>query len=282
MVKPPPVLQQKIPITAVVVTKNEEARLARCLASLKNFSEVIVVDSGSADRTAEIAYNYGAHVINFRWNGRYPKKRQWILDHVAMRHEWVFFIDADEVATLEFIEALLDLDYRAAGYFVRGRYIWGGVALRYGLQNNKLCLIDRRKIQFPVVDDLEAEGMGEIEGHYQPVLKAEYRRERLGKIMAPILHYAYEDTLRWGERHKRYAAWEAHIAVRKSWPREVSPSRAVVKSIFRRLPFRPLVAFLHCYVLKLGVLDGRAGFEFARSRYAYYKMIGTALRAGKF
>jgi glycosyltransferase involved in cell wall biosynthesis len=159
---------RKIPASVIVATRNEERRIVRCLEALQAFDEIIVADSRSTDRTQELAAQNGASVIDFAWNGRYPKKRQWCLDHLPLRHDWVFFVDADEIVTKELTEEIRALNFQAPGYFVRGAYIFEGKPLRHGLQNNKLALLDRRRMEFPVVDDLDMPGMGEIEGHYQP------------------------------------------------------------------------------------------------------------------
>ena len=83
----------KIPISVIVVTKNEERRVARCLDALSDFSEVIIVDSMSDDKTREIAATKGARVVQFTWNGQYPKKRGWCLAHLDTAHDWILWID---------------------------------------------------------------------------------------------------------------------------------------------------------------------------------------------
>ena len=171
------------------------------------------------------------------------------------------------------IESLNLAASEAAGYFVRGRYVWHGRALRYGLSNNKLVLINKRKIEFPVVDDLGLAGMGEMEGHYQPVLKNGFEGAALGQIEAMMDH---DIDAGWTARHLRYAMWEAGMNARGAWPVDPQVLREAMKRVFRRLPFRGLVAFMHCYVVKRGFMDGAAGFDFARSRGRYYRMISDA------
>jgi glycosyltransferase involved in cell wall biosynthesis len=263
-VKPP----NKIPVSVIIVTRNEGPRIGGCLRGLKDFSEILVIDSSSTDGTPERAREEGVRVINFAWDGQYPKKRQWCLDNLRLEHERVFFVDADEEVTPELMDEIRALKWDCAGYFIKGRYVIGGRRLRFGLCNNKLALLDRRKIEFPVVDDLGLPGMGEIEGHYQPVLKSAFRNEKTGQLAVPLLHHAYEDETAWWERHRRYAAWERGMDRKKSWPSGMRRS----KRFFRALPFRAAAAFAHCYIMKLGVFDGRAGLSFARSRYAYYRM----------
>lgn len=266
-----------IPVSVIVVTRNEAAQIGRCLAALKNFAEVIVVDSNSTDNTADIAGQAGAQVTSFTWNGTYPKKRQWCLDHLALKSDWVFFVDADEVVTDDLMREMAMLfnnEPECAGYFIKGRYVLNGKTLRFGLQNNKLCLIDRRRMAFPVIDDLDLPGMGEIEGHYQPVVKPEFAGAKVGRLQNALLHYAYDRG--WEERHRRYAAWESGMNRKAAWPRDPLAGRQLLKEIFRTLPGRGVWAFLHCYFLRLGVLDGRAGLRLACDRFRYYRFIAAS------
>lgn len=261
----------KIPVTVLVTTKNEEHNLARCLAALERFDEVIVVDSNSEDSTSDIARSFGATLVPFTWNGHYPKKRQWCLDTLPLKHDRVFFVDADEEVTSALCDEIAALDWRCAGYFVKGAYVIDGKVLRFGLKNNKLCLFDRRLVEFPVVDDLDIPGMGEIEGHYQPVLKA--GRGSLGSLKQSLHHYAMEDWDRWWLRHKGYAKWQAQVEARNVLPKENSMLRHCLKSFFNKIPVRSSAAFFHSYIIKGGILDGLAGIKLAISRKMYYDNI---------
>lgn len=259
-----------IPVSVVVTTRNEGARIARCLAALKNFDEIIVVDSDSDDDTPSLAAASGARVVPFRWDGAYPKKRQWCLNHLDTRHDWIFFVDADEIVTPELVDEIAALDFTAAGYFVAGRYIWQGKRLRYGVRNNKLALLHREKFFFPVVDDLDLP-MGEMEGHYQPRLKDAHAQEQIGSLRHALDHDAASG---WDARHERYAVWEREMNRRNAWPRDPVFWRQALKKTFRALPMRGAVMFFYSYVWRLGFLDGRAGYHFTYTRAGYYRRIG--------
>lgn len=263
-------MQNKIPVSVIVVTRNEEKVLARCLHALEPFAEIIVVDSQSTDATADVARSFGAAVVPFSWNGLYPKKRQWCLDTLSLKHERIFFVDADEEVTPELCAEIAALDWMAAGYFVKGTYVLDGEALRFGLKNSKLCLFDRRRIQFPVMDDLDLDGMGEIEGHYQPVLKD---GGVIGVLKHALLHHALEDSMRWAVRHEGYAIWQKGMQSRGKM-RDIGVVRVAAKNLFQAMPMKPLAAFMHSYVWLGGFLDGRHGFRLALSRYRYYRMVG--------
>ena len=269
---------EKLPVSVIVVTKNEQDRIGSCLHVLGDFDDIIVVDSDSDDRTVEVAQTCGAKVVQFEWNGQYPKKRQWCLDTLDFKHDWVFFVDADEIVTPALVQEIRDVfssdvPTRTAGFFVYGRYVWGGRPLRFGLKNNKLCLLHRQRMCFPVVDDLGVDGMGEIEGHYQPVLSESGGGYEIGQLRRVLLHYAYDDPAHWNARHVRYARWEAQMNARAAWPDDPIPWRQSVKVFLRQSFFRPYVVFIYSYIVCLGFLDGRAGYSFARSRMHYAKRI---------
>ena len=92
-------LPRKVPVTVIVAVKNEAKNLDRCLLGLDRAERVLVIDSGSVDGTQEIAARCGAEVIQFRYTGGYPKKRQWALDTIPIRTTWVLMVDGDERVT---------------------------------------------------------------------------------------------------------------------------------------------------------------------------------------
>ncbi len=269
-------MTDKIPVSVLITTKNEEGNIARCIAAVQDFAEVIVIDSNSSDRTCEIAKSCGTKVEMFEWNGQYPKKRQWCLDHLGIKHDWVFWVDADEVITPDLISEireLFKLPRFEAGFFVKGNYIFRGQTLYFGMKNNKIALMNRYKMVFPVVNDLDIEGMGEIEGHYQPIRKTGYENAGIGQVSEPLLHFAYADEKSWSARHERYARWEAEMTKRGAWPQDPVKWRDLAKKALRRSPLRPQAMFFYSYVMKLGVFDGKDGYDFAKSRKNYSSQI---------
>ena len=269
-----------LPISVIIATKNEENNLPNCLAALQGFGQIIVHDSYSQDNTAKIAKSYGAFYIPFAWNGTYPKKRQYCLDlhSLEIKYDWVFFVDADEIVTPELISELNYIfqhkkSQSTCGYFVKGQYIWNNKKLHFGMQNNKIALFNRHLMEFPVVDDLNIPGMGEIEGHYQPIKKPQAKNYKIKQLNEPLLHNAYTNPKAWQERHEHYAQWEDEMDRQKSWPNEDNHTRQILKQIFKACPprIKASIAFVHCYIIKLGFLDGKPGFAFARARAKYYQ-----------
>lgn len=269
-------------ISVLITTKNEEKNIGRCIKSLLSFNDIIVVDLNSDDKTVEVASSLGARIEQFTWDAQYPKKRQWCLDNLSSLHDWVLFIDADETMPKQLIKEIKSLNFLAAGYFIKGQYLWDGKPLKHGIQNNKLVLFNRHKIKFPMIDDLKEEMcMGEMEGHYQPVLKEKYAYEKIEQLKNPVLHDAYIDQNKWQNRHERYARWEAAMITNNSYPKDPIRVREVIKKIFRNLPCRGSLAFIYSFIFKLGFLDGKNGYAFALSRYNYYKMVTAFSSANK-
>lgn len=269
---------EKLPISVLVQTKNEEASIALCLESLSDFDEVIVIDSNSSDATKQICSNMGVAVVNFFWNGRYPKKKQWQLTHVDTRHNWVLFLDADESPTEEFIQALRSqvVDSQArdvAAYDVELDYVFAGRQLRYGHRVVKRALVHRHRVNFPVMDDLEAPGMGELEGHYQPEVSG-----RVVRLNGRILHDDRDPVRTWFDRHNKYSDWEAFLRTRPQVKEAARQRRSLQGQIFDAMPLKPLVFFLYSYVVRGGFLDGRAGLDYALALSNYYWQISLKVR----
>ncbi|MBV8782186.1 MAG: glycosyltransferase family 2 protein, partial [Phycisphaerae bacterium] len=96
------------PISVLIPTLNETANLPRCLEHLKWADEIVVVDSNSSDGTPDIARAAGAIVVQFQWDGSWPKKKNWALRNVPFKHEWVLIVDADECIVPELAEEIAD------------------------------------------------------------------------------------------------------------------------------------------------------------------------------
>lgn len=272
---------QTLPITVLVQTKNEEASIETCLRSLRAFDEIVVVDSNSTDRTQQLAKALGAKIVVFSWNRRYPKKKQWQLDNVETRNDWVLFLDADERPTKALIQELQSL-FRvgrpvAAAYDIPLDYVFAGTLLRHGHRVVKRALVNRTLVSFPPVDDLGAPGMGELEGHYQPVVVG-----TAGRLRSPLLHDDPDPVSTWLERHNRYSDWEAYLRRKPDTRNEVGRLRSRQGRLFNAAPGKPLLFFAYCYLFRGGFLDGRAGFDYAVGLSFYYWQIGLKLREQDF
>ena len=98
--------QERLPLSAVIITLNEEKALPKCLESVSFADDIVVVDSGSTDRTVAIAEEYGARVIHQDWLG-YGKQKQFAVEQAS--HDWVFCLDADEWVSDELASSIQDV-----------------------------------------------------------------------------------------------------------------------------------------------------------------------------
>jgi glycosyltransferase involved in cell wall biosynthesis len=266
-----------LPIVAVILTKNEEAQIASTLDRLGDFDEVVVVDSHSTDRTVAIAESMGARVLQFSWNGAYPKKKQWALENATAGHKWVLLLDADETPTDKLLEELREVvlngDDDVAAYDIPLLYRFAGSVLRHGHRVNKRSLLKVGLCRFPDVGDEDLPGIREVEGHYQPEADG-----RVRALTGSILHDDRDPVSSWFDRHNRYSDWEAHLRTRSDLRREVANRRSRQGQLFDRVPFKPTAFFLYSYLLRRGFLDGQAGFDYAFALSTYYWQIGVKTR----
>ena len=132
-------MSARVPVSVIVPIKNEAGNLPRCLDSIRWADEIFVVDSQSTDGSVEIAQQRGAQVVQFQFNGTWPKKKNWALENLPFRNEWVFILDADEVlppeAEQEFAKAIAEAG-ETAGYWINRRFMFMGKWLRHSYYPN--------------------------------------------------------------------------------------------------------------------------------------------------
>ncbi len=266
-------------VSILIPTFNEQANLPDCLASVKWSDDVVVVDSGSKDRTGELARAAGARVVDFQWNKQFPKKKNWALANVTWKNEWVLILDADERITLELaaeVQATVKSP-NADGYFINRRFMFMGRWIKhcgyYPSWNLRLFKHPLGRYERLTEGDT---GSGDNEVHEHVEL-----RGRAGHLKQDMLHYAYPDIHTWVEKHNRYSIWEARVeltgratAASEQGIGEQPGLRRKLRAASRRLPFRPTLRFLYSYILKRGFLDGHEGYIFCRL-VATYEMLSV-------
>lgn len=260
-----------LPVTAVIPVKNEEANLGRCLERLERFAEIVVIDSSSTDRTVEIARAHGARVINFVWNGAYPKKRNWFLLNHATDTPWVLFLDADELVDSDFCreveKAISNGEF--CGFWLNYTNHFMGTRLRHGVKQRKLALF---RVGAGLYERIDEDGWTELdmEVHEHPIVQG-----RVGEIAAPIEHHADHGHERLIDRHRAYASWEACRirALRRAKATRIPDHmtrRQALKYRYVDSWWFPIGYFLYSYVARLGFLDGRAGYHYALLKFWYF------------
>lgn len=268
----------KVPISVLIPIKNEQYNLARCLTSISWADEIFVVDSQSLDRSVEIAESYGAQVVQFQFDGIWPKKKNWALENLPFRNEWVFILDADEVlpvaAEQEFRKAIA-APKPTNGYWINRRFLFMGKWLRHAYYPNWNLRLFRHSLgRYEKLTD-GATQSGDNEVHEHILLPGETRLLR-----CEMDHYAFPSLEIFVEKHNRYSNWEARVVFNQS--KEIAPFqnfsvrlRRRLKQISQKLPFRPFLRFLYVYFWQKGFLDGWEGYYFARL-HAIYELFCVA------
>jgi glycosyltransferase involved in cell wall biosynthesis len=260
-------------VSIVVIAKNERENISRCLDSMRSYSDVVVIDDYSEDQTAQLAESHGARVLQHTFES-FAKQRNWALEHADLKHDWVLFLDADEVLTPEFNDALRASINSAtndvAAFSICRKTMFLGKWLRYsdGFPVWIMRVVRRGRASF--VDS----GHGEV-----PVPPVD---GTLVAISAPFIHYPFSKGLTdWFARHNRYSTREAELEFANLPPfrsrdlvtTNASVRRRALRNLGRRLPGRPLFRFAYQFIFRGGFLDGHAGLAFSTLMASYEAMI---------
>lgn len=272
-------MSEKIAITVVVPVKNEERNLGRCLERLRRFQEVIVVDSSSTDSTQEIAKRFGARIFDFKWNGTYPKKRNWLLLNHQFSTDWILFLDADELIDEEFCERVHKETKNTLNhaYWLNYTNYFLGVPLRHGVPQRKLALLRVGAGLYERIDELSWSSL-DMEVHEHPIIAGP-----IGEIAVPIDHDDDRGVARFIDRHREYAMWEARrwASLYSSDPHMGQPTLTDRQRFkYRSLTqwWYPGLYFCYTYLIRGGFLDGRAGFAYATLKCWYFYVIQLLIR----
>ena len=263
----------KLPLSIVILTKNEELRLPACLASVQECDDVVVLDSGSTDRTADIARAAGARVFENPFRD-FAQQRNHAMTAISFRHPWVFHLDADEGMTPELARECAGLDPNAPfdGYFAAPRMMFHGRWLR-------------RCTDFPAWQArcVHAERFRFVQaGHGQ----REAPEMRMGFLRGNYLHdISAPDEEAWNAKHRKYAREEAAAFAREPrpaysalWRGPALARRRALKHLSYGLPGRPLLRFVYQYLLRGGIFDGPGSFRYCRLLARYERFASDALR----
>ena len=259
-------------ISVLILTKNEQQDLPGCLDSVQWSDDIHVYDSFSDDATVEIATGRGA-IVTRRAFDNWAAHQNWGLQNIAFKHPWVFYIDADERMTSELVAS------------VRQAASNPGDQVAFRMQRRDFFMgIWLKHVQ--------------TSPHYMRLFRpSKMRYERLvnpvsipdgpvADIAGYLDHYPFSKGIRqWFDRHNSYSSFEAQQIIdnektkepfsiwKAFFERDFTRRRFLQKELFFRLPARPLVKFALLYVLKRGLLDGRAGFTYSVLQSIYEYMI---------
>jgi glycosyltransferase involved in cell wall biosynthesis len=255
-----------LPVSVIVPVRNEARNLPFCLESLRNVGEVYVVDSQSTDATVEIARSFGAHVVQFHYEGGWPKKRQWAMESLPLAHDWIFLLDADETLTAELAQEIRGAiqNPQCNGYYIVLRMHFLGGELRHsGASFEKLSLFRRGQGRFECRLKDQDESMADMEVHEHVVVEG-----KTARLKNPLLHRNVESLSHYIRKHDEYSNWEARVWMQgEANAQDLTPSlfgsqaqrRRWLRKKFFTIPGSPLLFFFYKYILCLGFLDGVPG-----------------------
>ena len=234
----------RVPISACVIAKDEADRIGPCLESLAFCDEIVVLDSGSTDGTQDLCRAAGARVIETDWPGWVAQKNRAV---EAASHDWILSLDADERVDAELraqVEALRDgalgQDDTPRAYEMTRRVWYLGRWIKHGgwYPEWRIRLFDRRHARW-----------GGMDPHDRIETEARVGRIRTGNLE----HFTYRSM----QDHFRQMIRFSHVTAEEMYARGRRHS-------FWAMLLRPPYRFFHMYILRLGFLDGRAGFVLAR------------------
>ncbi|GAB4187478.1 MAG: hypothetical protein Kow00105_02120 [Phycisphaeraceae bacterium] len=268
-------------IDVMIITYNEAVNLPHCLQALQGWThKIFVIDSGSTDGTQDIARSFGAEVVHHDWPG-YAEQKNWGMENLPFESPWLLIVDADEVITPKLRNQLVEVASKPVdevpenGFFI-----------------NRLTYFLNRPIRhcgyFP---SWNMRFFKRDKGRYENRLVHEHIiiDDPIGKIHEPMLHEDRRGLEHYFAKHNRYSTLEARqLFLEITQPEKSGESANVTAETRRRrwlkrnvtqfVPFPSLWRFLYMYVIKLGVLDGAAGFEFCRFIATYDSMVALKLR----
>ncbi|HWE39308.1 MAG TPA: glycosyltransferase family 2 protein, partial [Isosphaeraceae bacterium] len=236
-------MPRKAPVSVLVPVKNEAENLRRCLPALEWADEVFVVDSRSTDDTVAVAESLGATVEQFEFNGSYPKKKNWALDTLPFRNEWVLIVDADEVVVPGLAEEIARRTAadEADGFYLNMKYYFLGRRIKHCgyAEAWNLRLFKHRLGRYEKMPVSPGVKTGDNEAHEHVELEG-----RVLRLEHELDHHAYPTIAAWVEKHNRYAVWEAEMYerfLREPVPATIGPGKRFkrrLKKVYLRLPLR--------------------------------------------
>lgn len=250
-------------IEVLIPTFNEETNLPHALRSVVEWADAVhVLDSESTDRTRDIARDMGAEVVVQKWLG-YARQKNWGLDNIPFKSDWVFILDADETITPELRDELLELasrppeSVRESGYYVNRITYFMNKPIRHCgyFPSYNLRFFKRGRARY---EDREVHEHMVVDGPTGRLRRLMTHEDRRG-----LEHFI--------AKHNRYSTLEARQNLREragqveqavALERGVAVRRWLKRHVQPRLPFAALWRFLYMYVWKLGVLDGATGLRF--------------------
>lgn len=273
----------KVDITVIVPTKNEEKNLAYCLEPIFEWAnKVIVVDSNSTDKTAEIAKTYNAEVVPFNYQGGWPKKRQYVLDNYVFTTTWILLLDADEILTpdskKEIELAINQAEFNGYYLFFRMEFL-GRMLIKSDPGLRKLSLFRVGKGGYEKRFEAQDASMGDMEVHEHVLVTG-----KVGTLQKPIIHRNINDLSRFIIKHNEYSNYECRVHTEGAqtdikenfWGTREERRRYIKKKLIRN-PLAPFFYFIYLYIFKGGFLEGMPGFYYVLYQCLYLYFVSSKI-----
>lgn len=255
-----------------ILTYNEEVDIAACIESALECDDIILIDSCSTDKTVEIASQYPIRIFEHKFE-THGKQRNWMLENIDTKYDWVYLLEADERLTPELFMEISTVvkEEKFKSYYAAEKMMFMGKWIKYSTQypRHQMRLFKKGEVSFIDYGHTERE-----------VCKGES-----GYLVNAYPHFTCSKGLsRWLEKHNRYSSDEAVETLRQiqkgkvNWHNlffgetEVIRRRAL-KDLSLRLPFRPLSRWFYMYFILRGILDGKAGFAWCTLQAFYEYLI---------
>jgi glycosyltransferase involved in cell wall biosynthesis len=274
-------MASSLDLTIAIPVRNEAKNLPKCLAAIGAdlAKDIVVIDSGSTDQTREIAQANGAKVVDFSWDGKFPKKRNWYLRNYTPTTKWILFLDADEYLTDEFKKELREAlkDDSKVGFWLSYTIYFLGKQLKGGYPLRKLALFKVGAGEYERIDEDQWSKL-DMEVHEHPILNGE-----IGTIRSRIDHQDFRDVSHYIIKHNEYAGWEAS-RVMKSAGAEAAAKWTFKQKIKYRLMQSMLLGpayFFGSFFLLGGFRDGARGLAFAILKMSYFTQVYCKIQEKK-
>lgn len=259
-------------ITVIILTKNEEKNIEKCIASAKQIAErIIVVDSGSTDATVALAEENGAETCFHEWEG-HAKQFNWALDNCDIQTEWVFRLDADECIAEELAREILEKingekENETNGFSMRWQVYFMGKRLKHGGTHKpyflRLFRFEKGRVEEKLMDESII-----VEG-------------KVEKLKGDLIHYDYKGLEAWLNKHIWYSGLELQTYYDKPIDekgKEGNVAQNKKRGFYYRLPLfcRAGLYFWYRYYIQLGFLDGKEGKIFCFLQAYWYRFLVDA------
>ncbi len=270
-------------IDVMIITFNESLNLPHCLAALQGWTNLIfVIDSGSTDGTPDIARAHGAEAVHHDWEG-YARQKNWGLRQLPFESEWILIVDADEIITESLRKHLLEIsskpvdEVKENGFFINRLTYFLDQPIRHcGYFPSWNLRFFKKGTGF--YEDREV--------HEHVVIE-----DPVGYVKEPMIHDDRRGLEHYVAKHNRYSTLEARALVAETLDnrttdgpsanvsRETKWRRWAKRYVLPRAPMPWLWRFLYMYIIRMGILDGRAGLEFCKFISVYDYLVALKFKA---